>query len=161
VILYMAFSYSTLFEARFLRVRLVPATRSGAIYSFSPRGRPDERRTRHSLSHHPLYFRIDFYMKHTRSCADDFNHLTSTPRPDELPLQPNMIITNEPGYYEAGSFGVRRGFGRIVASEIEAPSLSVNHARRTVILSPQIGFVCVFVFGSFVHAYYRYICGPV
>jgi Xaa-Pro aminopeptidase len=26
---------------------------------------------------------------------------------DQFPLQPNMTVTNEPGYYENGNFGIR------------------------------------------------------
>jgi Xaa-Pro aminopeptidase len=26
---------------------------------------------------------------------------------EEIPLEPNMVVTNEPGYYEANEFGVR------------------------------------------------------
>eukprot|EP01090_Pellita_catalonica_P017920 TRINITY_DN5573_c0_g1_i1.p1 TRINITY_DN5573_c0_g1~~TRINITY_DN5573_c0_g1_i1.p1 ORF type:complete len:307 (+),score=58.46 TRINITY_DN5573_c0_g1_i1:38-922(+) len=33
--------------------------------------------------------------------------ISSGPRPGRIPLMPGMTITNEPGYYEDGNFGVR------------------------------------------------------
>jgi Xaa-Pro aminopeptidase len=55
--------------------------------------------------------------------AKDYNHGTGhgvgaalnvhegpqriSPHPDSIPLQPNMIISNEPGFYENGHFGIR------------------------------------------------------
>ena len=36
------------------------------------------------------------------------------PYPDDPGLAPNMILSNEPGYYETGSFGIRSGARKVL-----------------------------------------------
>lgn len=35
------------------------------------------------------------------------NHLPATPRPEETGIEAGMILSNEPGYYKAGDYGIR------------------------------------------------------
>ena len=57
--------------------------------------------------------------------------------PNRTPLEPGMIVSNEPGYYKAGAYGIRiENLVAVIESEVEAEDGRAMLAFETLTLAP-------------------------